>query len=1377
MTSRPKSAASSSEDPDIIKDSIELHSTGQTHNDMTGVGPTTVLPDGPSHERNSSKKGDGMISQNYSKFSTSRDSLRSHDHLMGSREMALGRSDHSIPIDGFDGSITSLSSEDHRNSHSNNWYSASGQPTWVRRLFGAVVNSESDQLKRMQNLRSHYRERRLVRRKSDAIKAFDGLTYYRTMASYYFEWLVQQVRRQEVVLAILIMDMVVDFTLSVLSAVEIEQALSVYNGNPFLIQRAYWLYVSNLVLSFYVVLSFFGKLVISVRLTHIILNWMTFIDLLTVYPILISLWFPYGQYFNVPMYLRCWPFVEKLKVVLYMESEKHPNVFDRLSVLLVLIAMSMCAYLFTAMCLFQNLELMFSGMHYGFVSSLYFIAVTFSTVGYGDISPTNPYSKIAIICSILIAIIYFPRSIQQILETYQVKKQGQSVHIPGSTPFIVLTLSYEEDQTFLEILDSALMELTANRSIALKQKKSPYEIAILGRSSGIHDSMGDSTDATSPVVTSDKHRNTTSASHLNSVSYQIVVLATQAPSNNVKAMLASRVYASRITFIQGSSHDDGDLARVAFSKASACFVIADRAKAINTDAAFGEDNETVLKVWGMKRFAPRVPLYVTSLKPETNIHINPVCRGVVCMGSLRQILLGYSSMYKGGCAVITNLVHTSKPLNKIKTAWHSVYADSVNNKIITAPFNDLFCGKKFAELAWFLYAEFQVILVGLRMRIPAAINLKKLNIRSTSFNSENAYTLKEHVVLNPGSDYVIPASGCIKDLIFIANSFDDVTDLEFMTPEQFMSIWEKWNPNNSKEELLMKVNLEENMKSGEVNCHCLHHSVKNQEDTISNANNNHNTLPNRHRERRNSEGTTTEIKYGHKSAEGAMCLGHPWPPHHIARDGHIRSPLCHLLRVPTKKADVKIHTRVNDMESLFRNGRTNLQDHIILCTSSYDVWTYLCSVRLAFINADDIKPVLILCPNAPTEEQWRPLSVFPKVYYMQGSPLKRNYLIKAGLFNAYCVIVMKQVSTGQEAKTSEHLADSQAIMATHQIDFMARDKYVITELISKRNIKYMRAKFEMLDQLPRLMEHVPFPCKPIDITDTLKSFSHSKFAYMKSYAHKKADSTPSFGPPNMDGENSVSSSDEETDDTVWVAGSAQSEIPALSTTDPAFYANSAIYASGRVLAGDMYDSLIFEEFKNPGLVKVIKLLCGMHYKEWNSFNEHLGIKGSVMKQIRVPKEFAGQTFSFLFKHLALLHGFVPLAIYRDRAHAGGFSRKETKFNTAKQSTHRDEKSPEFNSTSDALNVFPLGEMSNDRSVRSFNTSHLFSLQGERILPRRTSSFASSAKKEKLGKILMEELEQLLNDANRLDNELPFVITNPLPDFIIDKRDKIFVLML
>ena len=67
--------------------------------------------------------------------------------------------------------------------------------------------------------------------------------------------------------------------------------------------------------------------------------------------------------------------------------------------------------------------------------------------------------------------------------------------------------------------------------------------------------------------------------------------------------------------------------------------------------------------------------------------------------------------------------------------------------------------------------------------------------------------------------------------------------------------------------------------------------------------------------------------------------------------------------------------------------------------------------------------------------------------------------------------------------------------------------------------------------------------------------------------------------------------------------------------------HSAIFASGRVLAGDMFDGLVFEAFRTPGLVDVVKLLCGRRYQKWTELNDHLKLQASILCSVPLPKVF------------------------------------------------------------------------------------------------------------------------------------------------------------
>lgn len=311
-----------------------------------------------------------------------------------------------------------------------------------------------------------------------------------------------------------------------------------------------------------------------------------------------------------------------------------------------------------------------------------------------------------------------------------------------------------------------------------------------------------------------------------------------------------------------------------------------------------------------------------------------------------------------------------------------------------------------------------------------------------------------------------------------------------------------------------------------------------------------------------------------------------------------------------------------------------LKDHIIVCCANFEVWTLLCTVRASFISAASIKPVVLMCTHAPTEDEWRGLSVFPQFYYIQGSALKRNDMLKAGLRAASAVVMMKLPSVKSVTTMDERFVDNAAIMAAHQIDFMAKDKYVITELLTRNNIKFMRVKYEMLDSLPKFTTQLPTDIQPMDITHTMKRFTYRRTVPSGALAAESANAN----------DNASTHMPHRVDDSE--EGRASNAEYMLSTEDPGYYAHSAIFASGRVLPGDMFDGLVFEAFRTTGIVEIVKLLCGRRYQRWEEVNDYLGIGSSVLSSMQMPQEFIGRPFATLYKHLALKHGCTVMGIYR-----------------------------------------------------------------------------------------------------------------------------------
>lgn len=87
------------------------------------------------------------------------------------------------------------------------------------------------------------------------------------------------------------------------------------------------------------------------------------------------------------------------------------------------------------------------------ITSLYFIVVTITTVGYGDVSPTSDPGKIVIVLLILFSLAYVPGLVSNVVDTVQESKAGQGHYVKGSVKFIVLFGEFDNLHRLLDVIN------------------------------------------------------------------------------------------------------------------------------------------------------------------------------------------------------------------------------------------------------------------------------------------------------------------------------------------------------------------------------------------------------------------------------------------------------------------------------------------------------------------------------------------------------------------------------------------------------------------------------------------------------------------------------------------------------------------------------------------------------------------------------------------------------------------------------------------------------------------------------------------------------------------------------------------------------------
>ena len=133
--------------------------------------------------------------------------------------------------------------------------------------------------------------------------------------------------------------------------------------------------------------------------------------------------------------------------------------------------------------------------------------------------------------------------------------------------------------------------------------------------------------------------------------------------------------------------------------------------------------------------------------------------------------------------------------------------------------------------------------------------------------------------------------------------------------------------------------------------------------------------------------------------------------------------------------------------------------------------------------------------------------------------------------------------------------------------------------------------------------------------------------------------------------------------------------------------------------------------------------------------------------------------------MAFHHGVIPIAIYRQKTEHTHrpLSPIHSNLNTYRSPV----------GVKPAFQFVPLRRTATDMSVASVSSvsKHLFNMEANV-----EDGFASDTQEyTSTGAEAAQNLNRLLEESNRVDNDLPFVVTNPLPDFVLDELDCLFVL--
>jgi len=284
--------------------------------------------------------------------------------------------------------------------------------------------------------------------------------------------------------------------------------------------------------------------------------------------------------------------------------------------------------------------------HLSFFDSFYFVIITITTVGYGDISPNQVVSKAITIMLVVMLFILLPRETSKI---------------------------------------GAIIERTSRFDAKYQINEGQQHIVLCGRASAkkvlrfmtefYHEDHGEQLCA-------------------------CVMLMPGEPSDDLLSLVISNpIYEERVQYVKGSPLNESDLRRAEIQLAAACIVLSDPF----ADSKQTSDVDTVLCTKAISMFSSDLEICVQLMLESSKVHQAwAMWHQVIC---LEELLIGFhaaSSRCSGFGTMLCNMI-TSSGEFEVDTEAQEDYNHGFGQEVYIMPFAPVFAGWKFRDMAAIMY--------------------------------------------------------------------------------------------------------------------------------------------------------------------------------------------------------------------------------------------------------------------------------------------------------------------------------------------------------------------------------------------------------------------------------------------------------------------------------------------------------------------------------------------------------------------------------------------------------------------------------------------------------------------------------------------------
>ncbi|KAL3891867.1 hypothetical protein ACJMK2_004111 [Sinanodonta woodiana] len=735
----------------------------------------------------------------------------------------------------------------------------------------------------------------------------------------------------------------------------------------------------------------------------------------------------------VPHFLNCWlakKALEKILNDLHLTRQKFQTISVTLSQQMLLLTVVLLCLIYTTVCGVHHIQRASPEKTLSMFDAFYYVIVTFTTVGYGDIAPDIWISRLFMILMICVAFAFIPFQIQIIASTWiqrgRAGKEYTQRKAAGNKHVVVCSqnLSTESVMDFLQ-------EFFAHPKLE---------------------------------------------------EHMVVLLGADEMDNNMQMILKDPKWTHRVFYLRGSALKDIDLQRCRISEAEACFILAPR----NCTDKSQADHHTILRSWAVKDFAPKCKQYIQLFKPENKIHVK-FAEHVVCEDEFKYALLANNCLYPGLSTLVSLLVHTSAGLfsstelttimgnfslreGKVaKEKWQQIYGRHSGNEIYhiqlgRSVFFKQYEGKKFTDASFDAHQKYGVCLMAV---LDSTLDDPRLQLnpgpqhtlKSTDYCFYMSIAKEEYSKINPKALAQDDAKSAIRtrnmekmamELQRMLEESDDEDEDEGEEESVFNTI-----TSQRGFDLAMRLRQQTTVPSrpfgdllttetGRQQAYHAREEMDASDGTINDQ------LLNKYKDMGQEEFRTGPPPV-------TLYVGSKKTTCYLMKD---RRPKCCLEWA--KNCEHCKYKNAND-ERWHRNLIILAAEH-----ANNGIYNFIVPLRSEFLGMRTLSPIILLLEEEPHYIFLEAISHFPLVYWMIGKITSVDDLLKAGINKAsHLVIVNRETSS---TNNEDYLVDAETIVAVQTISKLFPDANIMTELNSAANIRFMQ--FQAHDKYSQMVSRM-----------------------------------------------------------------------------------------------------------------------------------------------------------------------------------------------------------------------------------------------------------------------------------------------------------------